>query len=82
MQNAYIAYVRDQNSYSPENGFQISEISLNSAVKGHMVSLRQEQNPIMKFAFPFLKMFALCMLGRAQFLSDFYSVLRSSDLEL
>ena len=39
-----------------------------------MVSLRQEQNPIMKFAVPFLKMFALCMLWRAQFLSDFYSV--------
>ena len=39
-----------------------------------MESLRQEQNPIMKFAVPFLKMFALCMLWRAQFLSDFYSV--------
>ena len=35
-QNAYIAYVRDQNSYSPENGFQICEISLNSVVKGHI----------------------------------------------
>ena len=34
--NAYIAYVRDQNSYSPENGFQICEISLNSVVKGHI----------------------------------------------
>ena len=40
----------------------------------HMVSLRQEQNPIMKFAVPFLKMFTLCMLWRARFLSDFYSV--------
>ena len=40
----------------------------------YMVSLRQEQNPIMKFAVPFLKMLALCMLWRAQFLSDFYSV--------
>ena len=39
-----------------------------------MVSLRQEQNPIMKFAVPFLKMFALCMLWRAQFLPDFDSV--------
>ena len=27
---------RDQNSYSPENGFQICEISLNSVVKGHI----------------------------------------------
>ena len=36
MQNAYIAYVRDPNSYSPENGFQICEISLNSVVKGHI----------------------------------------------
>ena len=40
----------------------------------YMVSLRQEQNPIMKFAVPFLKMFTLCMLWSAQFLSDFYSV--------
>ena len=39
-----------------------------------MVSLRQEQNSIMKFAVPFLKMLALCMLWRAQFLSDFYAV--------
>ena len=28
----------------------------------------------MKFAVPFLKMFAVCMLWRAQFLSDFDSV--------
>ena len=35
-QNAYNAYVRDQNSYSPENGFQIFEISLNSLVKSHI----------------------------------------------
>ena len=28
--------VRDQNSYTPENGFQICEISLNSVVKGHL----------------------------------------------
>ena len=41
----------------------------------HMVSLRQEQNPIMKFAIPVLKMFALCMLWKTQFLSNFYSVL-------
>ena len=40
----------------------------------YMVSLRQEQNPIMKFAVPFLKMLALCMLWRAQFLLDFYAV--------
>ena len=40
----------------------------------HMVSLRQEQNPIMKFAVPFHKMFALCMLWRAQFLPDFHLV--------
>ena len=39
----------------------------------HMVSLRQEQNPIMKFVVPFLKMFALCMLWKAQFLSVFYA---------
>ena len=39
-----------------------------------MVSLRQEQNPIMKFAAPYLKMLAHCMLWRAQFLSDFYAV--------
>ena len=39
-----------------------------------MVSLRQEQNPIMKFAVAFLKMLALCMLWRAQFLLDFYAV--------
>ena len=35
-QNSYIAYVKHQNSYSPENGFQICEISLNSVVKGHI----------------------------------------------
>ena len=28
----------------------------------HMVSLRQEQKPIMKFAVPLLKMFVLCVL--------------------
>ena len=39
-----------------------------------MVSLRQEQNPFMRFAVPFLKMLTLCMLWRAQFLSDFYAV--------
>ena len=33
----------------------------------YMVSLRQEQIPLMKFAVPFLKMLALCMLWRAQF---------------
>ena len=55
----------------------ISEILFklfSSSLNVHMVSLRQEQNPIMKFAVPFLKMFAFCMLWRAQFLSDFYSV--------
>ena len=36
-----------------------------------MVSLRQEQNPIMKFAVPFLKMFALCMLWRARIFMKF-----------
>ena len=40
----------------------------------HMVSLCQEQNPIKEFAVPFLEMFALCKLWRAQFLYDFYSV--------
>ena len=40
----------------------------------YMVSFHQDQNPIMKFAVPLLKMFALCMLWRAQFLYDFYSV--------
>ena len=34
--NAYTAYVRDQNSHSPENGFQICELPLNSVVKGHI----------------------------------------------
>ena len=36
----------------------------------HMVSWRQEQNPIMNSAVPFLKMLTLYMLLRAQFLAD------------
>ena len=39
----------------------------------YMVSLRQEQNPIMNFAVPFLQMLALCMVWKAQYLSDFYA---------
>ena len=42
--------------------------------KLYMVSLCQVQYPIMKFAVPFLRMLVLCMLWRAQFLSDFYAV--------
>ena len=40
----------------------------------HMASLCQEQNPIMNFSVPFLKMLTLCMLWRAQFKSDFYAI--------
>ena len=36
-----------------------------------MVSWRQEQNLIMNFAVPLLKMLTLYMLWRAQFLSNF-----------
>ena len=39
-----------------------------------MVSLRQEQNPIMNFGAPFLKMLALRIFWRAHFLLDFYAV--------
>ena len=39
-----------------------------------MVSQRQEQNPIINFDVPLLKMLTLCMIWRAQFLSDFYAV--------
>ena len=35
-ENAYIAYVKDQNSYSPENGFEVCAMSLHSLVKGHI----------------------------------------------
>ena len=34
----------------------------------------QEQNPIMNFAVPFLKMLTHYLLWRAKFLSDFYAV--------
>ena len=43
----------------------------------HMVRWRQEQNPIMNFAVPFVKMLTLCMLWRARLLSDFYAFIRS-----
>ena len=38
----------------------------------HIVSLCQEENSIMNFAVTFLKMLALYVLWRAQFLSEFY----------
>ena len=40
----------------------------------YMVSMAKEPHSVMNFAVDFLKMFPLCMLWRAQFLSDFYSV--------
>ena len=49
-------------------------IQIRILINIYIVSLRQEQNPIISFAVPFLKMLALCMLWRAQFLSDFYAV--------
>ena len=42
--------------------------------EAHMVSLRQEQNPIMKFDVPFHKMFALCMQYLLNGSSDLYAI--------
>ena len=47
-----------------------------------MVSLRQEQNPIMKFAVPFLKMFALCMLWRARIFMKFETYVHKIFIEI
>ena len=58
----------------PPSTLCVSDVSTNLHPDDYMVRLRQEQNPIMKFAVPFLKMLAFSMLWRAQILSDFYAV--------